>query len=93
VAKLTRRRAPTIDLQFVLRLWRENTPYRSDEDWIFASLHYHGKTPYTFTFSSVRHIRPVIERIAGIESGKEAPIGWHTLRRSISWKLTRRSFR
>lgn len=32
----------------VLRLWREHTPYRSDEDWIFASPHYHGKTPYTY---------------------------------------------
>jgi len=27
----------------VLRLWREHTPYRSEEDWIFASPHYHGK--------------------------------------------------
>lgn len=26
----------------VLRLWREHTPYRSDEDWAFASPHYHG---------------------------------------------------
>jgi integrase len=29
----------------VLRLWREHTPYRLDEDWIFASPHYQGKTP------------------------------------------------
>jgi len=32
----------------VLRLWREHTPYRSDEDWIFASPCYAGKTPYTY---------------------------------------------
>jgi len=46
--------APAIDesvLQ-VLRLWRGNTAYRWDEDWIFASPHYHGKTPYTIKFSS-----------------------------------------
>ena len=38
----------------VLRLWREHTLYRSDEDWIFASPHYHGKTPYIIkSFSDV----------------------------------------
>jgi integrase len=66
----------------VLSLWRENTAYRSDEDWIFASPHYHGKTPYTYQILFRRHIRPVIERVSGIKSNKEAPIGWHTLRRS-----------
>jgi hypothetical protein len=60
--------------------WREHTPYRSEEDWIFASPHYHGKTPYTYQILFRRHIRPVIEKIAGIKSSKEAPIGWHTLR-------------
>lgn len=71
----------------VLRLWRENTAYRSDEDWIFASPHYHGKTPYTYQILFRRHIRPVIERISGIKSSKEAPIGWHTLRRSLATLL------
>lgn len=71
----------------VLRLWRENTAYRSDEDWIFASPHYHGKTPYTYQILFRRHIRPVIERISGIKSGQEAPIGWHTLRRSLATLL------
>ena len=68
-------------------IWRENTPYRSDEDWIFASPHYHGKTPYTYQILFRRHIRPVIERVAGIKSSKEAPIGWHTLRRSLATLL------
>jgi len=71
----------------VLRLWRENTAYRSDEDWIFASPHYHGKTPYTYQILFRRHIRPVIERVAGITSSKAAPIGWHTLRRSLATLL------
>jgi integrase len=71
----------------VLRLWRENTAYRSEEDWIFASPHCHGKTPYTYQILFRRHIRPVIERVAGIKSSKEAPIGWHTLRRSLATLL------
>jgi integrase len=71
----------------VLRLWRVHTPYRSDEDWIFASPHYHGKTPYTYQILFRRHIRPVIERISGLKSSKAAPIGWHTLRRSLATLL------
>jgi integrase len=71
----------------VLRLWRDHTPYRSDEDWIFASPHYHGKTPYTYQILFRRHIRPVIEKISGLRSSKQAPIGWHTLRRSLATLL------
>ena len=71
----------------VLRLWREHTPYRSDEDWLFASPHYHGKTPYTYQILFRRHILPVIERVSGLQSSKHAPIGWHTLRRSLATLL------
>jgi integrase len=71
----------------VLRLWREHTPYRLDEDWIFASPYYDGKTPYTYQILFRRHIRPVIEKVSGIKSSKKAPIGWHTLRRSLATLL------
>lgn len=71
----------------VLRLWREHTPYRSDEDWIFASPHYHGKTPYTYHILFRRRIQPVIERVSGFKSSKQAPIGWHTLCRSLATLL------
>jgi integrase len=71
----------------ILRLWREHTAYRSDEDWIFASPHYHGKTPYTYQILFRRHILPVIERVSGLKSSKQAPIGWHTLRRSLATLL------
>ena len=71
----------------VLRLWQEHTPHRSEEDWIFASPHYDGKTPYTYQILFRRHIRPVSEKISGLKSSKEAPIGWHTLRRSLATLL------
>ena len=71
----------------VLRLWREHTLYRSDEDWIFASPHFHGRTPYTYQILFRRHIRPLIERVSGLKSSKQAPIGWHTLRRSLATLL------
>jgi integrase len=75
---------PVLD---VLRLWREHTPFRLPEDWIFASPHYHGRTPYTYQILFRRHIQPVIERVSGFKSSKQAPIGWHTLRRSLATLL------
>lgn len=71
----------------VLRLWREHTPYRGEDDWIFASPHFHGKTPYTSQILFRKHIRPVIEQFASLKSSKQAPIGWHTLRRSLATLL------
>jgi integrase len=73
--------------QFCGAIRREIGRRCSEEDWIFASPHYHGKTPYTYQILFRRHIRPVIENIAGIRSSKEAPIGWHTLRRSLATLL------
>jgi integrase len=70
-----------------LRLWRKHTPYHGEEDWIFASPFFHGKTPYTYQILFRKHIRPVIEKISGLKSSKQAPIGWHTLRRSLATLL------
>jgi hypothetical protein len=70
-----------------LRLWREYTPYRGEEDWIFASPFFHGRTPFTYQILFRKHIRPVIEKISGLKSSKQAPIGWHTLRRSLATLL------
>ena len=46
-----------------------------------------GRTPYTYQILFRRHILPVIERISGLKSSKQAPIGWHTLRRSLATLL------
>ena len=75
---------PVLD---VLHLWRESTPYRLAEDWIFASPHYHGRTPYTYQILFRRHIQHVIERVSGLKSSKQTPIGWHTLRSSLATLL------
>src|SRR6266540_4077966 len=64
----------------------DHLPFRN-EDWVFASPHYHGKTPYTYHILFRRHIQPVIERVSGFKSSKQAPIGWHTLRRSLATLL------
>jgi integrase len=69
----SRRNAPPLaqSILKVLRLWREHTPYRADEDWIFASPHYHGKTPYTYQILFPRHIPPVIERVASLRTQEQ----------------------
>jgi integrase len=56
----------------VLRLWREHTSYRLDQDWIFASPQYHGKNPYTYQILFRRHIRPVIERVSRAPEQQES---------------------
>ena len=68
-------------------MWSGHTPYRGEDDWIFASPFFHGRTPFTYQILSRKHIRPVIERIAGIKSSKQAPIGWRTFRRSLATLL------
>jgi integrase len=70
-----------------LRLWRQHTPYRAESDWIFASPFRHGAMPYTSQILFRRHIRPIIEKLMGIKSSKQAPIGWHTFRRSLATLL------
>ena len=72
---------PVLD---VLTLWRQRTPFRGEEDCVFASPHFHGQTPYTYQILFRRHIRPVIARISGLKSSRLAPIGWHILRRSLA---------
>jgi len=68
-------------------LWSGHTPYRGEDDWIFASPFFHGRTPFTYQILFRKHIRPVIERIAGIKSSKQAPIGWRMFRRSLATLL------
>jgi hypothetical protein len=55
------------------RLWRENTAYRSDEDWILPARIITARLPTPTRFFSVVTSAPVIEKISGIKSSKEAP--------------------
>jgi len=53
-------------------------------DFCQSALPWQNSYTYQILF---RHIRPVIERVSGIKSSEEAPIGWHTLRRSLATLL------
>jgi integrase len=63
--------------------WRAQTPYRADEDWVFASADTSGRSPIWFDSALVRHLRPAAERAKLTQL-----IGWHTFRRSLATLLT-----
>lgn len=67
----------------MLRAWRLRSPYPRDTDWVFASPHYDGKTPYTPGSILRNRIKPAARRI-GL-----GDIGWHTFRHTYSTLLRR----
>ena len=67
------------ELAEALLMWRRQSPYPMDEDWVFASPATQGKLPY-WSFSIFRvHIKPALK--AAKITGK---IGWHTFRHSFA---------
>ena len=63
--------------------WGEQSPYRADGDWVFASPATSGRSPYWFDSALYRQLRPAAER-ANIKKC----IGWHTFRRSLATVLS-----
>jgi integrase len=62
--------------------WKEQSPYRQPEDWIFASRHSHGVQPYWGQAILHKYLRP-----AARELGIETRFGWHTFRHTYSTLL------
>ena len=67
----------------VLAVWRAETPYSSDSDFVFPSMRLNGKKPVTPDMVLKKRIRPALER-AGI---KDKVIGWHSFRHSLATNL------
>jgi integrase len=63
----------------VLKTWREYTPYRKPDDWVFASPGTSGKKPVLGTNYHAEFIRP-----AAVKIGIAQHIGWHTFGRTRS---------
>ena len=66
----------------MLKEWRKVTPYRSDNDWVFASKKAKGKRPILGQSIMRKQIHPAVEKL-----GIEKRIGWHTFRHSYSTLL------
>ena len=66
-----------------LKVWREDSPYRGNDDFIFPSIRRNGKQPLSPDTLLKKIIRPAVER-AGI---KGKAIGWHSFRHSLATNL------
>jgi integrase len=66
-----------------LGIWREASPYRSDDDFIFPSIRLKGKQPISPDTVLKKIIRPALVR-AGIT---DKAIGWHSFRHSLATNL------
>ena len=58
-----------------LLAWRQSTPYRQAEDWVFASMETDGKSPYWAATLMREYIRPAAEK-----AGNTKHVSWHTFR-------------
>lgn len=62
--------------------WRDHSPYRASEDWVFASRHSHGMQPYWGQSILRKYLRPAARSL-----GIETRFGWHTFRHTYSTLL------
>lgn len=67
------------DLADLLREWRGQSPYRAEDDWVFASAHMNGTSPVWLDAAVKAYIRPAVE-----QAGIKKRVAWHTLRHSLS---------
>jgi len=67
------------DLADALTEWREQSLYRADEDWVFASVRRGGEIPVWFDIIIPRHLHP-----AANAAGISKDVGWHTFRHSLA---------
>lgn len=70
------------ELSDLLQAWRSETPYRSDDDWVYASPFTKGRRPYWPDIALKNHVRPAAKK-----AGVTKHIGWHTFRHSIGTLL------
>jgi integrase len=66
-------------LAAALLIWRENTPYNQDGDWVFASPFTNGKRPYWPDSALKDHVKP-----AAVAAGITKRVTWHTFRHSLA---------
>jgi len=67
----------------VLMEWRKESPYNSDDDFLFPSLRMNGKQPLMPDMVLKKIIRPALAEV-GI---KGKVIGWHSFRHSLATNL------
>jgi len=71
-----------MEMTTALRGWREATPYKRGEDWVFASPQSGGRNPLWPNTVLERHVKP-----AAIRAGITKKVSWHTFRRTFATLL------
>jgi len=66
-------------LAAALLIWRDNTPYNQEDDWVFASPFTNGKRPYWPDSALKDHIKPAV-----VAAGITKRVTWHTFRHSLA---------
>src|SRR5262249_3123647 len=69
-------------LEESLKAWRNETPYPANEDLVFPSMRLKGRKPPRANMLVADHLQPAARR-----AGIAAPVGFHTLRRTLASAL------
>ena len=67
-----------------LSIWRQESVYSGDDDWVFASTKSKGKTPRSAGVAGQDYLRPAAVKAGAIPAGYRGRFGWHNLRHSLA---------
>ena len=67
-----------------LQVWRRESLYHRDSDWVFASARSKGKTPRSAGVAGQDYLRPAAVKAGVIPTGYRGRFGWHNLRHSLA---------
>jgi len=70
-------------LAAVLDVWRKETMYGKDDDWVFPSIKLGGRQPRTASTMVADYVRPTAEKL-GIITRDTPRFGWHNFRHSLA---------
>lgn len=75
-----------------LQVWRRESRYAQDTDWVFASDQQKGRIPRSAGVAGQDYLRPAAVKAGVIPEGYRGRFGWHNLRHSLCTFLASREF-
>jgi integrase len=67
-----------------LQVWRQESVYHRDSDWVFASTKSKGQVPRSACSAGQDYLRPAAVKAGAIPKGYKGRFGWHNLRHSLA---------
>lgn len=65
-------------------MWRQESPYAANGDWVFASTRKKGKTPRSAGVAAQDYLRPAAMKVGVIPEDYSGRFGFHNLRHSLA---------